>query len=88
MIGKLHVNRHTAKLKEVLVSEVYADRGTWVAQSVKHPKCPTPGFDSGHDLTVHGFEPCVRLCTDGVEPVWDFPSPSLSAPPLLSLSQK
>ena len=49
-------------------------RGTWVAQSVKHP---TFDFSSGHDLTVCGFESHVRVCTDSFEPTWD----SLSAPP-------
>ena len=32
--------------------------GTWVAQLVKHP---TLDFSSGHDLTVCGIEPCIRL---------------------------
>ena len=32
--------------------------GCWVAQSVKHP---TLDFGLGHDLTVRGFEPRVRL---------------------------
>ena len=57
--------------------------GAWVAQSVK---CPTLDFSSGHDLRVHGFEPCIGLCADIAEPAWDSLSPSLSAPPLLSLS--
>ena len=30
------------------------ERGAWVAQSVKRP---TLGFHSGHDLTVHEFQP-------------------------------
>ena len=53
-----------------------------MAQSVKDP---TLDFSSGHDPTVHGIEPHVRLCTDSKEPAWD----SLSAPPpacTLSLS--
>ena len=29
------------------------------------------GFGSGHDLTVHGFEPCTGLQATGVEPAWD-----------------
>ena len=33
-------------------------RGTQVAQSVKYP---TLNFGSGHDLTVHEFEPHVRF---------------------------
>ena len=38
---------------------------------------------SGHDLTVCGIKPHVRLCTDSMEPAWDSVSPSLSAPPQL-----
>ena len=49
------------------------------------------GFGSVHDLMVREFEPHVKLWAAGVEPVWDSPSPSLSAPhPIvsaLSLSQ-
>ena len=59
--------------------------GAWVAQSVKGP---TLDFGSGHDLTVCGFDPCIRLCADSVEPAWD--SLSLSDPPptcFLSFSQ-
>ena len=54
-----------------------------MAQSVKRQ---TLDFGSGLDLTVHGFEPRVGLCTDRVESAWDFLSPSLSVPPLLMLS--
>ena len=39
-------------------------------------------FTSGHDLTLHEFEPCIRLLTGRAEPVWD----SLSVPPLLVFS--
>ena len=46
----------------------------------------TPGFGSGHDLTVHELELGVGLCADSVEPDWDSLSPTLSAPPLLMLS--
>ena len=55
------------------------NRGAWVAQSVKRP---TPGFSLAHDLTVHEFEPRIRLHPDRAEPGCD----SLSAPPLLPLS--
>ena len=61
----------------------------WVAQSVKRP---TLDFGSGHNLTVHEFEPRTGLCADSGEPVWDAVSPGLSAPPppplmlMLSLS--
>ena len=41
---------------------------------------------SGHDRTVHEFEPHDRLCADNVEPASDSVSPSRSAPPLLVLS--
>ena len=53
--------------------------GAWVAQLVKRLML---GFGSGHDLTVHEFEPRVGLCTDNTEAAWD--SLSLSAPPLLT----
>jgi len=36
------------------------DRGTWVAQSAKHPPLD---FDSGHDLRVMRSSPQVRLST-------------------------
>ena len=53
-------------------------RGAWVAQLVIRS---TLDFGSGHDLTVHEIKPHVRLCTDSMEPAWDFLSPlSLSAP--------
>ena len=53
-----------------------------MAQSVKRL---TPGFGSGHDLTVCEFEPGVELCADSVGPAWD----SLSSPHLfLSLKNK
>ena len=58
--------------------------GAWLAQSVKRL---TLDFSSGHDLMVHGIEPPIELCAGGMEPAWDSFSPSLSAPPLLSLSR-
>ena len=51
--------------------------GTWVAQSVKRP---TLDLGSGHDLTVHGFKPRVRLCAENAEPAWDSLSLPLSLP--------
>ena len=45
----------------------------------------TLGFGPGHDLTVHGFKSCIGLCADRVETTWGSLSPSLSAPPLLTL---
>ena len=50
--------------------------GDWVAQLVKPL---TLDFGSGHDLRVHEFKPCLRLCADRVETVWD----SLCIYPLL-----
>ena len=47
-------------------------------QSVKHL---TPDLGSGHDLTVHEFKPCLRLCANSVESAWDSLSLPLSAPP-------
>ena len=51
--------------------------GTWVAQSVKHL---TLDLGSGHDLTVHEFEPCVQLFADSAEPAKNSLSPSLPLP--------
>ena len=58
-------------------------KGARVAQSVK---CPTLGVGSGHDLTVHGFEPHIRLYADNAEPAWDSASLSLSLCPSPALS--
>ena len=56
-----------------------------MAQSVEHL---TLGFGSGHDLTVHEFEPRIGLCADSAEPAWDSfcLSLSLPTPPLLAHS--
>ena len=59
--------------------KIFLSWGAWMAQSVKHL---TLDFGSGHDLTVPGFKPCVRLYTDSAEPAWDCLSLSLSAPPV------
>ena len=66
--------------------------GAWRAQSVKHP---TLDFGSGHDLRVNGIDPCVRLCTDSMEPAWDslsllslYPTPAHTYFLSLSISQK
>ena len=56
-----------------------------MAQSVKRP---TLNFSLGHDVTVHEFEPCIRLCAERVEPAWDSLSlPSLCPYSACSLSQ-
>ena len=49
-------------------------------------KRPSLDFGSGHDLTVHEFEPCVRLCADRVETAWDSVSLALCSSPAFSLS--
>ena len=46
-----------------------------VVQSVEHL---TVDFGPSHDLTVSEIKPCVGLCTDSMEPVWDFVSLCLS----------
>ena len=51
-------------------------------KSVKHS---TLGFGSGHDLTVHEFEPHRGLHTDSAEPAWDSLPLSLHPPLMLSL---
>ena len=56
--------------------------GTWVVQAVEHP---TLDFGSIHEMVCE-FEPRIRLCANSTEPAWNSPPPSLSAPPLLSLS--
>ena len=47
-------------------AEMGRERGTWVAQLVK---TLTLDSGSGHDLTVHEFQPQprVRLCADSLE---------------------
>ena len=76
---------HESRCKTL--NKILVNRGTWATQWVKHP---TLGFCSGHDFTVHEFEPHVGLCAGSAEPGWDCLSPSLSAPLLLthSLTQK
>ena len=49
-----------------------------MAQSVEHLSLD---FGSGHDLTVHGRETRVGLCTDSADPAWASLSPSISVPP-------
>ena len=47
---------------------------------------PTLDFGLSHDLTVHEFEPCIRLCTHSVVPAWDSLSLPLSLCPSPALS--
>ena len=65
--------------------------GAQVAQLVK---LPTLDFGSGHDLTVHEFEPRIGLCADSVETAWDslsphclYPSPARTLSLSLSLNK-
>ena len=44
-------------------------------------KRPILDLGSGQDLTVHVFEPCIRLCVDDVEAAWDSASPVLCPSP-------
>ena len=37
-------------------------------------------FGSGHEIMVHGIEPCVKLCDDSMEPALDSLSLPLSLP--------
>ena len=46
-------------------------------QSVKHL---TLHFSTGHDLTVHGFQPYIRFHTDNMETACNSHSPFLSLP--------
>ena len=54
-----------------------------MAQSVKHQ---TLDFGSSHGLVACEIEPHIGLRADRAEPAWDPLSPSLSAPPLHTLS--
>ena len=58
-------------------------RGAWLDQSVKGLPAD---FSSGHDLTVHGIEPCVRHCAHSAQPAWDSLCLCLTVPCCLSLS--
>ena len=56
---------HTGEVLGHLGFKRQEKKGAWVAESVRRL---TLDFGSGHDLTVRGTEPRVRLCADGVEP--------------------
>ena len=66
-----------------IIFKIKVGRGCRGAQSVKHP---TLDFSSGYGLTVCESGLHVRLCTDSMEPAWDSPFPSLSAPPPFTLA--
>ena len=88
--GTLHPKQTAAALapsspncqyRHALLSKLKKCIGTWVAQSVKRLT-----FISGHDLTVREFEPYMGLSAVSAQPALDPLSPSLSAPPLLTLA--
>ena len=80
-ISLLSIHFHS----EVSVKILVYFGGARVAQLVKHP---TLDFGSGHDLTVHEFEPHVKFCTGSAEPAWDSLSPFFLSLSLLALSLK
>ena len=51
-------------------------------------KPPTLDFSSGYDLIGHDLPDLTSGSVCNVEPAWDSLFPSLSAPPLLTLSLK
>ena len=57
--------------------------GTWVAQLAK---CPTLNNGSGHNLMNREIELHIGLCTDRIEPAWDFLSPLFALPSASSCS--
>ena len=52
--------------------------GAWVVPSVDPP---TLDFGTNHDLRIVGSSPGLAPTTLGMDPAWEFLSPSLSAPP-------
>ena len=90
--GRLHIShdqecrlcRTASETRSLLIlqlTERVVPPGTWGARPVERPT------GSGHDHTVHEFEPRVGLGADSSESgaASDSVSPSLSAPPLLML---
>jgi len=75
----LYPTLHPAKIPQLKKN----GRDTWVALSVKHQ---TLDFSSGHDLRVLGSSPASGSMLSG-ESVWDFLSPSPSAPPPLKINK-
>ena len=57
----------------------------WGARGAQLVKHPTLDFGSGRDLVAREFEPCIGLFPVSTEPALNPLSPSLSAPPSLSL---
>ena len=74
---KSHTLHQLSQPEAAIFSFKVNHRGAWVAQSVKHLSLD---FSSGHDLTVRGIKPHVRLCTDSAEPAWNSLSLLLSLP--------
>ena len=57
----------------LLMKRKTRSRGTWMAQSVKHP---ARDFGSVHDLMIFEFKRFTGLCSDSTEYAWDSLSPS------------
>ena len=74
-LGEMQVDGSLGMGTECSSKSIYW--GTWVAQLVKRSIL---AFDSGHDLTIQGFEPHIGLCADSMEPIWDSLSPPLPTP--------
>ena len=67
---------HILRRRHILCEEALVG-GTRVVRSVEHP---TLDLGSDRDLMARGFEPCLGLCADSVEPAWDSFVPSSSPP--------
>ena len=78
IIRVLPTSKKEKKPGKPIQTKKFLSQGAWVAQLVEHL---TLDFGSGHDLMVHEFEPCVRLCADCLLGIL---YPSLSVPPLLA----
>ena len=70
----------------VWAGESGGNLGGWADRMPPDNRCMSLDFHSGHELMVREFQPHVGLCNDSVEPVEDSMSPSVSGPPLFSLS--
>ena len=74
--SKIIIIMKLKKKKDLVLTEIRQvvnafKRHPWECLGSSAGYAPTLGFESGHDLTVHEFEPQVWLCTDNKEPAWD-----------------
>ena len=82
ILGASYVNDYEdSKSFQGPFKNVFQNRCTWVAQSVKRLTAAQVV-----NSQVHEFERRIGLCADSAEPASDSVSPSLSAPPLLMRS--